>query len=98
MIPSKPFLAGALLTLTACAAPYPDPEESGLVPIEPFPTADSVCLTVGASEATREFQDDGLWIVACPTQERGAIRDLEAEGGEIVGIRNKWTLISMTGN
>jgi len=87
------YALGCMVVLPACV--YSPPEDSGLVPVRPYPTSADVCQVVGENEMTQAYLDDSATLIACPNHERGAINDRLSEGGQIVGPARKWTLISI---
>lgn len=75
-------------------ATYTPPEESGLVGVRPYPYAGDVCMVIGESAASVDYLDHTGLLIGCPNHERGAIKDRQTEGATIVGVVDRWTLLS----
>lgn len=84
-------------TLVGACTPlvtYTPPEVSGLVGVRPYPNAGDVCMVIGESAATVGYLDHTGLLIGCPNHERGAIKDRQTEGATIVGVVDRWTLLS----
>lgn len=93
------FKPVAFVFFAACAEPapvlYTPPSASGLVAVRPFPGPLDVCQVIGENALTTEYLDDSATLVGCPSGEKGAIRDRQREGGQIVGQEGDWVLLSV---
>jgi hypothetical protein len=95
------FAPAALLALAACTptetASYSPPEASGLIAVRAFPGPDDVCQVIGENALTNQYLDDSATLIGCPKAERGAIRDRQSAGAQVVGEAGEWLLLSVPG-
>ncbi|MEM8980490.1 MAG: hypothetical protein AAGD04_13470 [Pseudomonadota bacterium] len=95
----KVLMAGllAFVLLGGCRLQeaYTPPEADGLVGLRAYPNEGDVCEVLGESPETLAYLDHTALLIGCPWHERGAIRDRQREGAEIVDRVGAWVLLSL---
>ncbi|MEP0960479.1 MAG: hypothetical protein ABJQ70_22055 [Roseobacter sp.] len=102
-----PIFTVPVLILAGCAAPnfdhnaeptissYTLPSASGVVSVKPYPNPDDVCQIIKEDDSIREPVDDGSILIACPKHEKGALRDREREGADVIAQAKHWTILTV---
>ena len=90
----KNFFKLVLTLLTFCFSSMVLAETiaPGIQTIRPFPSPEDVCLVVEGTVLSEHAKGT---VIACPTRERGAIKDRKNEGAELLRKAGNWTLLEL---